>query len=167
MALAMYNYKYVIKAVPIADITISETGETTAIEPIPTFINLDVLTEGVENWLMNVLPESMANNSYIDRYTGDLYTFYNWVFYEEGIANFPYVKEIASSSEGVELSSVEWFAGLPEGKVYFAYVEVQGWWGGKLQMFSKGSPFIFRLPFLPGDNQLGTNLISRNNYTPE
>lgn len=77
MADAMYNYKYIIRVVPIADITISETGETTAIEPIPTFINLDVLTEEIETWLFDFLPELMINYSYVDRSTDSMYTFYN------------------------------------------------------------------------------------------
>lgn len=75
MAAARYNYKYVIKAVPIANITVSETGDTIVIEPIPTFINSSAVTEEIEDWLINYLPELMTNNSYVDPYMGDMYYF--------------------------------------------------------------------------------------------
>lgn len=163
MAAYNYNYKYIIKVAPIANITISETGETTAIEPISTFMNVDTVTEEVGNWIENTLPELMTNNSYVDPFMEDLHTLYHWAFYERGITNFPYIKEIASSEDS--LRNLEWSAELPEGKVYFAYVEEQEWWKGELQSFYMGIPFLFRLPFLSGDDQLGTNLLGDDNYS--
>ena len=164
MAAARYNYKYIIKAVPIANITVSETGDTIVIEPIPTFINSSAVTEEIEDWLINYLPELMTNNSYVDPYMGDIYYFSDWAYWE-GITNYPYVKEIASS-EGI-LDDLDWSAELPEGKVYFAYVEEQEWWNGMLNTSYMVMSFVFRLPFLSGDNQLGTNLIGESsNFIP-
>lgn len=158
---AQYSYKHIINVVPIANILTSETGGSTTIDPISTFINLDVLTEEVDNWITNDLPELMINNSYVDPFMEDFDTFWIWAFYEGGITNFPYIKEIGWS-EGIELSSVEWSAKLPEGKVYFAVVEIERWHNGELTRRYIGLPFIFRLPFLSGDDQLGTNLIGQS-----
>jgi hypothetical protein len=106
----------------------------------------------------------MTNNSYVDPYMGDIYYFSDWAYWE-GITNYPYIKEIASS-EGI-LDDLDWSAELPEGKVYFAYVEEQEWWNGMLSESYMVMSFIFRLPFLSGDNQLGTNLIGESsNFIP-